>query len=122
MILWTSGYESTRHSIPADLESLMNVLRAMSNKWPCAGRSVEIIKLILDTHNDPAGANCLKIFKDTRRTSYGLEALLGPAALRQEAIVEPDMFDFFNMTFPDVNEMNSFLEPMEQRGTQDWLV
>lgn len=98
----------------------MSVLRQMSAKWSCAGRSVEILQLILDSRDGPGGGDRLKIFNDTRRTSYGLQVLLGQSAARQESN-GLEMFDFFDMTFPYESEINSFLDPVGPSVSQDWL-
>lgn len=108
--------------MPDDLESLTSALRTMSTTWPCAGQYLEILKLIIDTREDINGDEYLRTFSDTRRTSYGLQALLGPSALRRQAD-GMEMFEFFDLTFPHVNEGASFVEQTGQGDiTQDWLV
>ncbi|KAH0846858.1 hypothetical protein FOPE_12627 [Fonsecaea pedrosoi] len=122
IILWTTGYETTYETIPTDLDPLVNVLRQMGFRWPCAQRYADIIQLILDTKNDPNGSAGIGIFNDTRRTSYGLQTLLGSliAPPTQEAF--PNSFDFLDMSFPDFSDVGTsrmgFLRP-ENDG--DWL-
>lgn len=77
VILWTAGYENTYATTPADLVSLLDVLRQMSRRWQCAQQYADTIQFVLDTKNKPDGFTGLDIFNDTRRTAYGLRKRLG---------------------------------------------
>jgi hypothetical protein len=125
IILWTTGYETGYDSIPPDLEPLLNVLRHMAVRWPCAQRYADIIQLILDTKNNPDGPTGIEIFNDTRRTSYGLQsvlsALIGSRA--QDTFLES--LDFLDLTMPDFGDFGTARTGSAMFGNElndgDWL-
>jgi hypothetical protein len=106
IILWTTGYEATGYdsTMPSDLEPLLIVLRQMATRWPCAQRYADIIQLILDTKNNPDGPTGIDIFNDTRRTSYGLQTLLGTQIGPRAQEAFPNSFDFLDMALPDFGD------------------
>ncbi|KIW14899.1 hypothetical protein PV08_07684 [Exophiala spinifera] len=104
IILWTTGYENTFGSMPVDLEPLLSVLRQMSTRWMCAQRYADIIQLILDTKNNPGGPTGLEIFNDTRRTSYGLQNLLGTLVAHRAPESFSNSFDFLDMPLLDLGD------------------
>ncbi|KIW93894.1 uncharacterized protein Z519_05209 [Cladophialophora bantiana CBS 173.52] len=106
IILWTTGYENAYGSTPTDLEPLLNVLRHMATRWLCAQRYADIIQLILDTKNNPGGPTGLEIFNDTRRTSYGLQNLLGTLVVHRVPEAFPNSFDFLDISLLDVGELS----------------
>ena len=107
IILWTTGYETAYGSMPTDLEPLLNVLRQMSTRWLCAQRYADIIQLILDTKNNPGGPTGLEIFNDTRRTSYGLQNLLGSLVVPSAPEAFSSSFDFLDMPLLDIGEFGA---------------
>ncbi|KAK5039178.1 hypothetical protein LTR13_003434 [Exophiala sideris] len=122
IILWTTGYETTYESVPADLEPLLNILRQMAIRWPCAQRYTDIIQLILDTKNNPDGPTGMDIFNDTRRTSYGLQSLLGTLIPPRTQEAFPNSFDFLDMALPDFSDFNtSRLDFFGAENDGDWL-
>ncbi|KAI0107838.1 fungal-specific transcription factor domain-containing protein [Nemania sp. FL0031] len=106
VILWTSGYETTYETMPADLKPMMWTLRQMAAYWPCAQRYVDIIQLILDTKNNPGGPIGLEIFNDTRRTAYGLQNRLGKLARNRVNQTPVNSFDFLDIPLLDTGEFS----------------
>ncbi|OAP57360.1 hypothetical protein AYL99_08098 [Fonsecaea erecta] len=122
IILWTMGYETNYESIPPDLEPLLSVLRHMATRWPCAQRYADIIQLILDTKNNPDGPTGIDIFNDTRRTSYGLQNLLGTFTVPRTQEVFLNSFDFLDMALPDFNDLGSSrMRIFGPESVGDWL-
>ncbi len=122
IILWTTGYETTYGSMPADLEPLLNVLRQMATRWPCAQRYTDIIQLILDTKNNPDGPTGMDIFNDTRRTSYGLQSLLGTLIVPRTQESFPNSFNFLDMALPDFGDFStSRMDFFGPENDGDWL-
>jgi hypothetical protein len=107
IILWTTGYETNHESTPADLEPLLHVLRQMAARWPCAQRYADIIQLILDTKNNPEGPTGIDVFNDTRRTSYGLQSLLGTLIVSRTQEAFHNAFDFLDLTLPDQTDFGT---------------
>ncbi|KAI1170185.1 fungal-specific transcription factor domain-containing protein [Nemania sp. FL0916] len=101
IILWTSGYESSYVTMPADLELLLWILRQMGSYWSSAQRYVDIIQLILDTKNNPGGPTGLDIFNDTRRTAYGVQNRLGKLAVNRAYQGLANSFDFLDIPLLD---------------------
>jgi hypothetical protein len=104
IILWTTGYENTYGSMPADLEPLLSSLRQQAIRWPSAQRYDDLIKLILETKNSPGGPTGLEIFNDTRQTSYGLQNRLGKLAVHRVVELYPQSLDFLDMPLLDAAE------------------
>lgn len=73
--------------------------------WRCAERYVDLIRLILDTRNDPGGPTGLQVFSDIGKTVYGLQKLLGSMARRRAIDKDPHSFDFLDMPMLDGNSM-----------------
>jgi hypothetical protein len=121
IILWTTGYEGSQQTMPADLEMLLNVMRQMTPTWPCAGRYVDIIQVVLDSWQVDGNNSTLQIFNDTRRTSYGLLLRLGPAAKSQ---ILPDMglSEFFDVGFLEEGNPAPFAGTFDFGYTSDWLL
>jgi hypothetical protein len=122
IILWTTGYEPNYESMPPDLEPLLSVLRQMATRWPCAQRYADIIQLILDTKNNPDGPTGIEIFNDTRRTSYGLQSLLGSLAAPRIQEAFPSSIDFLDMALPEFSDFGTSrigFFGLETEG--DWL-
>lgn len=125
MILWTTGHEGNLQTKPPDLESLLNVLRQMAPTWPCAGRYVNIIEIVLDSWQSEGGGRNLQIFNDTRRTSYGLLLHLGQSVEFQN-LPNMDLSEFFDIGFLEEGNPASFAapfaEPFDVGFTSDWLL
>lgn len=81
---------------------------------------MEIIQFVLNTKDNPGGANALKMFNDTRRTSYGLLSHLEPLARRQNSN-ELNMFDFLNTNFLNEDDISPYGDPIGAGFTTDWL-
>ena len=107
IILWTTGYETAYGSMPTDLEPLLNVLRQMSSRWLCAQRYADLLQLILDTKNNPGGPTGLEIFNDTRRTSYGLQNVLGTLVVRPAQDAFSGSFDFLDTPLLDIGDFGT---------------
>lgn len=121
VILWTTGYEGSYQTKPADLELLMNVLRQMTAHWPCAGRYVDIIQFTLDSWQSAGGNTTLQIFNDTRRTSYGLLLRLGQPA-RTQNMADMDISDFFDMGFLEEGNPPHPTDTFGFGFASDWLL
>ena len=98
LILWTTGYEKSYESVPAELETFIATLRSLAVRWPCAQRYSDIIQLVLDNKNNAGGAPILDIFNDTRRTAYGLQDRLGPMSSHLFTEYLPPSFDFLDVS------------------------
>ncbi|GAD96499.1 hypothetical protein FG09884.1 [Paecilomyces variotii No. 5] len=103
IILWTTGYEAAKELLPPDLEILLNILRQLSMRWPCAQKYTEIIQLVLERKDSSGGATILDIFNDTRRTSYGLQNRLKPASAPSLTDFSPHSFDFLDVPGLDMD-------------------
>ncbi|KAH8895560.1 hypothetical protein GQ53DRAFT_820385 [Thozetella sp. PMI_491] len=124
VLLWTTGYENTYASVPADLESLLSSLRRLAIRWPSAQRYNDLIQLIVDTKNNINGPVGLEIFNDTRRTAYGVEKSLGPLAVQRQRWVDPHSFDFFGTPMLDTGDMmlmGPWTGTRDLEASGDWL-
>jgi hypothetical protein len=121
IILWTTGYEGSQQVRPADLETLLSVLRQMTSIWPCAGRYVEIIEVALDSWQTTGGGSVLQIFNDTRRTSYGLLLQLGHSAKSQN-VPDMDLSEFFDLGFLGEGTSALFAGSFDFGFSSDWLL
>ncbi|KAF9874209.1 C6 transcription factor [Colletotrichum karsti] len=102
VMLWTMGYETTRGTVPDDLEPLLHTLRQSAMHWPCSQRYSYMIQLIVDTKNSPSGPVGLEIFNDTRRTAYGLQNRLGALVDCQAMALFAGLSDFLDVGFSDL--------------------
>ena len=94
----------------------------MSSRWACAQRYTDIIQLILDTKNNPGGPTGLDIFNDTRRTSYGLQNLLGTLVGHRASDAFANSFDFLDMPLLDLGDFGSSrLGPFGAENDGEWL-
>ncbi|OQO13985.1 hypothetical protein B0A48_00860 [Cryoendolithus antarcticus] len=118
-ILWTTHHESTPGP---DMDALLNGLRQMAIRWPCAQRYADLLQLIMDDTDSEARPKLLEIFNDTRRTAYGLEKKLGKIAGSPSASQDLFSFDFLDMPFLD-NDINdgSWLPLFSDNAVNDWL-
>ncbi|KAK6423589.1 hypothetical protein LTR95_016508 [Oleoguttula sp. CCFEE 5521] len=118
-ILWTTHHESTPGP---DMDALLNGLRQMAIRWPCAQRYADLLQLIMDDTDAEARPKLLEIFNDTRRTAYGLEKKLGKIAGSPSASQDLFSFDFLDMPFLD-NDINdgSWLPLFSDNAVNDWL-
>jgi hypothetical protein len=105
LILWTTGYEKSYDSVPADLDIPLSALRRFSIRWPCAQRYNDIIQLVLDTKNNASGPTILDIFNDTRRTAHGLQDRLGPIYSHLFTEFCPQSFDFLDVPSLNVDDL-----------------
>jgi hypothetical protein len=121
IILWTTGYEGSQQMKPADLESLLGVLRQMAPLWPCAGRYLEIIDVVIDSWHTDGGVNTLHIFNDTRRTSYSLLLQLGQSAEFQH-LPDMNLSEFFDIRFLEEGNPAPFAGTLDFGYTSDWLL
>ena len=106
LILWTTGYEKSYESVPAELETFIATLRSLAVRWPCAQRYSDIIQLVLDNKNNAGGAPILDIFNDTRRTAYGLQDRLGPMSSHLFTEYLPPSFDFLDVSGLNVDTID----------------
>jgi hypothetical protein len=118
VILWTKGYETTYSSVPTDLEPLMNALRQLAIRWPCAQRYIDIIQVILDSKNYPGGPTGLDIFNDTGRTVYALQNRLGTLAGHRTTEMHSYPLDFLDVS---INEFNSPWVGLGSEMGSEWL-
>lgn len=118
-ILWTTHHEV---SPGPDMDCLLEGLRQMAVRWPCAQRYTDLLQLIMDDTDAASRPKLLEIFNDTRRTAYGLEKKLGKIA--GSALANQDLFsfDFLDMPFLD-NDVNdgSWLPLFSDTVVNDWL-
>jgi hypothetical protein len=104
--------------MPADLEPLLNALRQLATRWPCAQRYIDIIQVILDSKNYPGGPTGLDIFNDTGRTVYALQNRLGNLTGNRMTEMYPYSLDFLDVSVNDFNHpWNSF----DSEISSEWL-
>lgn len=84
---------------------------------------MEIIQFAVDSRNLPStnGNSTLKIFNDTRRTSYGLLHHLGPLVRQQNFGGDVNISDFLNMAFLEEGDPSLHVDPMRAGFSADWL-
>ncbi|KAH8898092.1 hypothetical protein GQ53DRAFT_411765 [Thozetella sp. PMI_491] len=87
VVLWTVGWEEQTPGIPAELATLRNVLREMSQNWVCAQNYVSMIDFVVESHHKASEMSALAVFSDISKTAYGLHSVLGPR-IKQNAEVQ----------------------------------
>lgn len=101
VIVWTAEQDSGSGVVPANLTTLLDVLKQLARRWQCAQRYADLVQLILDTRKGTDGEARLRIFNDTRRTAYGIHHLLGARAAENQVQPTINPCDWLDMSFFD---------------------
>lgn len=122
IILWTASRETAQDTLPADLSTLLNVLRQMSKRWQSAQRFADLIQLVIDTMWSDEGSCRLKIFNDTRRTAHGLYSILGQLATKNRITRLDQILDWLDIPLLDQGAESLFQEHQQQSSMGvDWV-
>lgn len=124
LILWTTGYEKSSGSVPADLDILLSALRRLGLYWPCAQRYTNIIQLVLDAKNNAGGPLVLEIFNDTRRTAHGLQDRLGSISSHLFSEIYPQPWNLLGNSSLYNDDLGGalYLGDMWTDTCDEWLV
>lgn len=117
--LWTTGWEEQLPAIPAELATLRNVLRKMSQHWLCAQHYSDMIDLVVDSSDRVNEESVLAVFNDVSKTAYGLHNVLGPRIKRNLNLQVAQIWDWVNISSLEQGGFLSQNVGSVSQGSQD---
>ncbi|KAF4549593.1 Fungal Zn(2)-Cys(6) binuclear cluster domain-containing protein 15 [Elsinoe fawcettii] len=105
-----------------NLDILTTGLQQLAIYWPCAQKYLDLIQTILDAGTSPGGPQDLDAFRDTKKTTYGLERRLHMLKSRQINEVASHAFDFLDMPLLEMADFNDpWLANTSMQDNDQWL-